>query len=180
MLPIKKQFPFVPVWLRGVKRNFTTSVRVFADSLRLARIRLFHKSDGIPSARRPRTFRYPISAIQPPCKITTEAGRFTGLAGLADNDDDDDDYDGDGEPHKVALLRLRNTNCRPAAGQTHCSVCVTLSLGDKKNKKTLRTKTNTRVDKHAAHTGILIRILDVSYKLIHVCPLACLPFGNTV
>lgn len=50
---------------------------------------------------------------KPLCKITIEADRVTGLAGLADNDDDD--YDGDGEPHKVALLRLRNTNCRPVA-----------------------------------------------------------------
>lgn len=82
---------------------------------------------------------------------------MTALAGLADNDDDD--YDGDGEPHKVALLRLRNTNCRPVAWSNSLPcLCHSLSLGDKKKK--------SRLDKHAAHTGILIRILEVSYKLI--------------
>lgn len=80
---------------------------------------------------------------------------------------------------RVNLVKLHYCNYATwtVLGQTHCSVCVTLSLGDKKPPT---AQQNQYLGKHAAHTGILIRILDVSYKLIHVCPLACLPFGEAV
>lgn len=115
---------------------------------------------------------FPISAI-PAAVSGYTRGRSPLLTGLAVNDDVGGGVS-HGDPHEVALLRLHNINC----AWINSLFCLCHSVV--RRQKNLAAQQNQYLSKHAAHTGILIHILDVSYKLIHVCPLACLPFGKAV